>query len=67
MQEGAGMSYISLSAIGRAVMDVSVGMKTVSDFYKSFHRDNEKRKRDPFTPALRSKGEKSRNRSKRAK
>lgn len=31
----------------------------------SFHRENEKRKLDPFTPALRSKGEKARNRRKR--
>ncbi|MCY1308093.1 hypothetical protein D9M68_912470 [compost metagenome] len=65
MREGAGMSFISLSAMCRAVSDVAIGMKTVSDFSKSFHRDNEKRKRDPFMPALRSKGEKARNRSKR--
>jgi hypothetical protein len=49
----------------RAVAEASFAINTVSDFRKSFHRDNEKRKRDPFMPALRSKGEKARNRSKR--
>ncbi|MNR61012.1 hypothetical protein D3C85_1826320 [compost metagenome] len=37
----------------------------VSDLRKSFYRENEKRKGDPFSPAIRSKGEKARNRSKR--
>lgn len=49
----------------RIVRGISVAASTISSFRKSFYRDNEKRKRDPFTPALRSKGEKARNRSKR--
>ncbi len=60
------MSYIGSSVLS-AVSDVSVAQETVSSFWKSFHRDNEKRKRDPFTPAFRSKGEKARNRHKRFK
>jgi hypothetical protein len=49
----------------RVIKETLVAANTVSEFWKSFHRDNEKRKRDPFTPALRSKGEKARNRNKR--
>jgi hypothetical protein len=47
------------------IKQAKVAADTVSEFWTSFHRDNEKRKRDPFTPALRSKGEKARNRRKR--
>lgn len=47
------------------IQQTHVAANTLSEFWKSFHRDNEKRKRDPFTPALRSKGEKARNRNKR--
>lgn len=67
MREGSGMSFISHSAVIRAVSEVSVAMETVSGFWKKFHIDNQKRKRDPFTPAMRSKGEKARNRHKRIK
>jgi hypothetical protein len=48
------------------IQQAKVAADTVSSFWTSFYRDNEKRKRDPFTPALRSKGEKARNRSKRS-
>lgn len=43
----------------------SLGINSVSDLWTSFCQENEKRKRDPHTPALRSKGEKARNRGKR--
>lgn len=57
--------YSSVTA--RAVSEVSIGIRAVAGFWKSFHQDNQKRKRDPFSPALRSKGEKARNRRNRAK
>ena len=43
----------------------SLGINRVSDLWTSFCQENEKRKRDPHTPALRSKGEKARNRGQR--
>ena len=61
------MSFISHSAVIRAVSEVSVATETVSGFWKKFHMENQKRKLDPFTPALRSKGEKAHNRQKRIK
>jgi len=67
MREGSGMSFISHSAVIRAVSEVSVAIETVSGFWKKFHMENQKRKLDPFTPALRSKGEKAHNRQKRIK
>jgi hypothetical protein len=67
MRQGSGMSFISHSAVIRGVSEVSVAIATVSGFWKKFHMDNQKRKLDPFTPAMRSKGEKARNRQKRIK
>lgn len=43
----------------------TLGINNVSDLWTSFCQENEKRKRDPHTPALRSKGEKARNRGQR--
>lgn len=37
----------------------------VTGLLRSFHRENAKRQRDPHTPAIRSKGEKARNRRNR--
>lgn len=37
------------------------GPYKVADLWKSFFMDNQKRKKDPFSPAIRSKGEKARN------
>lgn len=51
------------SARGSAPGCVSV--RSISGLMKSFLQGNEKRKRDPHTPALRSKGEKARNRHNR--
>jgi SMC interacting uncharacterized protein involved in chromosome segregation len=61
------MSNYLLNATARAATEVSVAVKTVSDFWRSFHQDNVKRKRDPYMPALRSKGEKAPNRRNRIK
>lgn len=47
---------------------MSFCLNTISHAAKlsqSFYQDNEKRKIDPFKPALRSKGEKARNRHSR--
>lgn len=65
MREVSGMSFITISSINRAASEVATGIKVVSDFWKSCHLDYQKRKGDPFSPALRSKGEKARNRRNR--
>ena len=65
MTEGSGMSYYPNNDATRIVVTAVSAAGKIADFWKSFQLDNEKRKRDPFTPALRSKGEKARNRSKR--
>jgi hypothetical protein len=67
MTEGSGMSYYENKDSTRFVAyPLSNGMLgKISDLRTSFYRENEKRKGDPFSPAIRSKGEKARNRSKR--
>jgi hypothetical protein len=65
MTEGSGMSYYPGNEYTSVVVTAVSSAAKISDFWKSFYRDNEKRKLDPFTPALRSKGEKARNRRKR--
>lgn len=66
MRNKASGSHTLMHAAVQATRQVSVAINTVSDFWKSFHQDNLKRQRDPFMPAFRSKGEKARNRRKRA-
>lgn len=59
MDIGFGKSFHMTVSLLNDVGFPSAGLRA------SFHRENEKRKLDPFTPALRSKGEKARNRRKR--
>ncbi|WP_274644164.1 hypothetical protein [Pseudomonas serbica] len=59
MEVGFGKSFHLTINLLNEVGFPSVGLRA------SFHRENEKRKLDPFTPAFRSKGEKARNRHKR--
>ncbi|WP_274644165.1 hypothetical protein [Pseudomonas serbica] len=61
MTEGSGMSYYQNNEHSRVVTPLG----KIADLRNSFYRENEKRKGDPFSPAIRSKGEKARNRSKR--
>lgn len=62
MSEGSGMSFIGLSDVSRTMQKSKTYGKLATALMKSFHKDNQKRKQDPFTPASRSKGEKARNR-----
>jgi hypothetical protein len=67
MIDGSGMSYYPNNENTRIVTATPTlaMLAKVSDLRTSFYRENEKRKGDPFSPAIRSKGEKARNRSKR--
>ena len=59
MQTGAGMSYIAHQQVLRAYQPF------IAELQADFFRQNLQRKKDPFSPASRSKGEKARNRRKR--
>lgn len=67
MEQGSGKSFIIESFVVRATSDAQGASQWLTGMAKSFHSVNEKRKRDPHTPAIRSKGEKARNRHKRFK
>jgi hypothetical protein len=56
--------FMGCETIGRS-MGAWPGEKSVPGLRASFYSENEKRKGDPFSPAIRSKGEKARNRRKR--
>lgn len=42
------------------------GLKLLGEAERDFEKDNQSRKKDPFKPAMRGKGEKARNRRNRA-